>query len=188
MSEPFIGEIRPFAFPFYPGDDYWLPCNGQTVAVAQYQALFSIIGTIYGPQPTQQTFVLPNLNGAAGQVGLPMLGKGAGPGLSNYNLAQKTGVQTVQLSPTQMPPHNHTITAINAPASGTYSAPTAASHLSRSFVGSGVANAYSDKTPTVTMGASTLSVAGSGQVHNNMQPYLGVLYAIAVNGVYPVPA
>lgn len=186
MSEPFIGEIRPFAFPFYPGDDYWLPCNGQAVSVQQYPGLFSIIGTRFGPQPNQQTFVLPNLNGAAGQVGLPMLGMGQGPGLSNYSLAQKTGVQSVTLTSLQMPPHNHTVTAINAPASGMYPVPTTASHLSRYGYNGNMANAYSDSAPTVTLNPSTLSAAGSGQAHDNMQPYLGVLYAIAVNGVYPV--
>ena len=36
-----------------------------------------------------------------------------------------------------------------------------------------------------TMGASALLVQGSGQPHNNRQPYLAVTFIIALQGVFP---
>ena len=59
--EPFLGEIRLFAFTFPPKG--WAECNGQTMAINQNQALFSILGTTYGGNGVT-TFALPNLQGA----------------------------------------------------------------------------------------------------------------------------
>ena len=188
MSDPFIGEIRAFAFSFYPGDGNWLPCNGQSVNISDYQALYAVIGNIYGGQPNQQNFVLPNLNGAAiqaYQVGMPMLGAGLGPGLSNYPLGEQIGDQVIQLNESQIPAHNHTVTGIIAETGGTYPIPTAASHLSRYFVETKVCNVYTDQVSTAYLNPATLASSGTGQDHDNMQPYLAVIYAIAVNGVFP---
>ncbi|MET4721709.1 microcystin-dependent protein [Bradyrhizobium japonicum] len=60
MSDPFVGEIRLFAFPRVPNG--WLACNGQSVSIAEYQTLYAIIGTIYGGDG-QTTFNLPDLQG-----------------------------------------------------------------------------------------------------------------------------
>ena len=46
MSEPFVGEIRMFAGNFAPNG--WAFCDGQLLAVSQNDALFSLLGTIYG--------------------------------------------------------------------------------------------------------------------------------------------
>jgi len=46
MSEPFLGEIRAFSFGFVPKG--WAACAGQLLAINQNQALFSILGTMYG--------------------------------------------------------------------------------------------------------------------------------------------
>lgn len=46
MSEPFVGEIRMFAGNFAPRG--WAFCDGQLLAVSQNDALFSLLGTIYG--------------------------------------------------------------------------------------------------------------------------------------------
>jgi len=186
MSDPYIGEIRPFAFSFYPGDGNWLPCYGQTVAIAQYQALYAVIGNTYGPS-TSTTFTLPNLNA------IPMLGTGQGPSTSNYALGQKTGVQTVTLNQNQMPSHSHTVTGINAPPTGTYPAPIAAtSHLSRLYdTGGTLMFAYTDQplaaSPATLAAAALTPFVGGNQAHDNMQPWLGFTFAIAVNGVFPIP-
>lgn len=51
-------------WPYYTNfDGYIKPCNGQLLSIAQYNALFSIIGTTYGGDGVT-TFALPNLNGA----------------------------------------------------------------------------------------------------------------------------
>jgi microcystin-dependent protein len=181
MSNYYIGEIRAFAFAYYPGDSDWLPCNGQTVAINQYTALYSLIGNTYGPA-TSTTFTLPNLNG------IPMLGTGQGTGLSSYVLGQKTGQPTVTLTETQMPAHNHTVTGINATVANTYPTPIAnTSHLSRAISAGKVDVAYSDQAAGATLATAALTpFVGSGQAHDNHQPNLALTFAIAVNGDYPI--
>ncbi|AEG01987.1 phage tail protein [Methylomonas methanica] len=186
MSDPYIGEIRPFAFGYYPGDDNWLPCDGATVSIQQYQALFAVIGTLYGGNGSS-TFRLPNL------PGLAMLGTGQGPGLQNHTLGQQSGQTYVTLNENQMPPHNHTVTGINAKTADTYSAPNNVSRLSRYFSSGTVNFAYTDQ--ALTAGASLSEdtftpYTGGGtdaQPHDNRQPWLAFTYAIACNGIFPVP-
>ena len=60
MSEPFLAEIRIFSFNFAPKT--WALCNGQLMPINQYQALFSLLGTMYGGDG-RTTFALPNLHG-----------------------------------------------------------------------------------------------------------------------------
>ena len=60
MSEPFVGEIRMFAGNFAPRG--WAFCDGQLLAVSQNDALFSLLGTIYGGDG-RTTFGLPDMRG-----------------------------------------------------------------------------------------------------------------------------
>jgi microcystin-dependent protein len=55
-----IGRVMPFAGNFDPGG--FLECNGQLLSIAQYTALFSILGTTYGGDGVT-TFALPDLRG-----------------------------------------------------------------------------------------------------------------------------
>jgi microcystin-dependent protein len=57
-----LGSIVRFAFNFTPSG--WLLCNGQTLDISTYQALYSLIGTRFGGNGTSN-FCLPNLNNAA---------------------------------------------------------------------------------------------------------------------------
>ena len=107
MSQPFMGEIRTFGFPFAPRG--WAQCNGQLMAIQQNQALFSILGTTYGGDGVQ-TFGLPNLKGRT------TIGFGNGPGLSPYALGQTGGEESHTLNFQEIPQHNHTITVSNAAA------------------------------------------------------------------------
>ena len=59
MSDPFVGEIKCVGFTYAPVG--WEFCNGQTMAIAQNQALFSLLGTRFGGDG-KTTFQLPNLN------------------------------------------------------------------------------------------------------------------------------
>jgi len=59
--DPFLAQIKLFAFQFAPMD--WVACEGQILQIAQYSALFALIGTTYGGNGTT-TFALPNLKGA----------------------------------------------------------------------------------------------------------------------------
>ena len=55
---PMLAEMMLFAGPYVP--EGWLECNGQTLNINNYNALFSLLGTTYGGDG-QNTFGLPNL-------------------------------------------------------------------------------------------------------------------------------
>src|SRR5476651_368812 len=60
MSSPFIGEIRLVGFNFAPVN--WAFCDGQIMSIAQNEALFDLLGTIYGGDGVT-TFAIPDLRG-----------------------------------------------------------------------------------------------------------------------------
>ena len=60
MADPYICEIR--LFPFGNVPQGWTPCQGQTMQIQQYQAMYSLLGTQYGGNGTT-TFMLPDLRG-----------------------------------------------------------------------------------------------------------------------------
>src|SRR2546423_13284892 len=98
MAEPFLAEIRIFGGNFAPLN--WAFCNGQILAISQYTALFSLVGTTYGGNGTT-TFGLPNLQGSA-----PM-GCGAGPGLPPRVEGEQSGEMAVSLMISERPTHQH---------------------------------------------------------------------------------
>jgi microcystin-dependent protein len=168
--DPYIGEIRIFAGNFAPRG--WALCNGQILSIAQNTALFSLLGTTYGGNG-QTTFALPNLQGRA-----PMH-PGQGPGLTPRVLGESSGINTVTLLTNEMPAHTHALTASSSPASARN--PTG-NPLARSRNG----NAYQTTIQNlVPLAAQAVSLAGSGQPHNNMQPYLALNFIIALQGIYP---
>ena len=84
-QEPLLGEIRMFAGNFAPRG--WALCDGQLLAVQQNDALFSVLGTIYGGDG-RTTFALPDLRGRV------PIHAGTGPGLSRKRLGQRGGAET----------------------------------------------------------------------------------------------
>jgi microcystin-dependent protein len=72
--DSFVGAIFSFGFNFAPYG--WAQCNGQLLPIASNEALFSLIGTIYGGDG-QTTFGLPNLQGRT------PIGTGQGPGTAH---------------------------------------------------------------------------------------------------------
>jgi microcystin-dependent protein len=171
MSEQFIGEIRIFAGNFAIRS--WAFCDGQLLPIAQNTALFSILGTIYGGDG-RTSFGLPNLQGRA-----PMH-PGNGPGLSPKRLGEIGGAETVTLSPAQMPSHTHNVSASTFPASSTL--PSSNTQFARSAGGF----AYDDTGGVdVPLDQASIENSGSGQAHNNIQPYLTVNYIICLQGIFP---
>jgi len=176
-SEPFIAEIKMFGGNFAPrGYAY---CDGQLLAIAQNAALFSLLGTTYGGDG-RTTFGLPDLRGRTA------IGPRQGPGLSNYSLGSRGGVEQVTLSSAHMPAHTHAATAtVHATSTaGTSAVPTDNIMASKSRT-----NIYSDAAPDVTMNAAAVTVsnasAGSGLAHENRMPYIAINHIIALIGVYP---
>src|SRR6478752_293489 len=82
MPDPLIGEIRCFGFDFVPNG--WASCAGQPMPINQNQALFSLLGTMYGGDG-RTTFNLPDLRGRV------PLSFGQGSGLSPYTQGQVGG-------------------------------------------------------------------------------------------------
>src|SRR5512145_2318854 len=97
MAEPFLGEIRLMSFNFPPKG--WALCNGQLLPIAQNQALFALMGTMYGGNG-QTTFALPNLRGRA------PVGIGAG-----HQQGEQAGATAVTLNSAQIPQHTHSFNA-----------------------------------------------------------------------------
>lgn len=171
MPDPFIGEIIMFAGNFAPRG--WALCEGQLLSISSNQALFSILGTTYGGDG-RTTFALPDLRGRA------PIQPGAGPGLTNRQLGQKGGGETVTLTTGEIPSHSHTVNASTE--RGSQTAPTG--HVltepkdSNDLI-------YTADAPNTTMSASMIANTGGGGAHNNMQPFLGINFIIALVGVFP---
>jgi len=173
MSNPFLAEIRIFTAGFAPKG--WAQCDGQLMPISQNTALFSLLGTTYGGDG-KSNFALPNLQGSA-----PMQA-GQGPGLTLRDLGETAGEQTVTLLQTEMPAHSHG--ALGATGS-TSASPVGNAWASGGKLGGG--NVYTPSVPAnnVQMNPFALSIAGGSQPHNNMQPFLGLNFIIALQGVFP---
>jgi microcystin-dependent protein len=171
MSSPFVAEIRMVGFNFAPTG--WALCAGQLMPISQNTALFSLLGTFYGGDG-KSTFALPNL-----QDNVP-IGQGQSTTGSQYFIGEESGVPFVTLLSTEMPLHNHNYTAHAAdPADNTAPGPTLV------FAQSTNGKAYVDAAPNVNFNLQHLSVAGGSLPHNNMMPYLTILYIIALQGIFP---
>lgn len=162
MAEPFLSEIRVMSFNFAPKG--WAQCNGQLLPINQNQALFSLLGTVYGGDG-RQTFGLPDLRGRT-----PIhVGDG-------HNLGERGGEQAHTLSTAEVPTHTHVMNASSTAAET--NTPT-----TNAYLGS-VANAYGPPTNLVALTPAVTTVGGS-QAHLNMQPYLTLNFCIALQGIFP---
>jgi microcystin-dependent protein len=178
MDQPFIGTIAAVGFNYAPYG--WAFCDGRLLPIAQYSALFSLLGTTYGGNGTS-TFGLPDLRGRIA------LGMGAGPGLDNYVIGQNAGTNTVTLTSDQMPAHTHNAALpSNATASGSTPSPSASvGYAVPPPDGSGNPLNFYGPADNVTKLTATLAIAGAGMPHQNIQPSLGVNYIIALQGIFP---
>lgn len=169
MSEPFVGEIRMFAGNFAPRG--WAFCDGQLLAVSQNDALFSLLGTIYGGDG-RTTFGLPDMRGR-----LP-IHAGHGPGLSERRLGAKAGAENVTLTVNQMPSHGHPMQANTA--TGTQLSPE--NNVTASSIN---AQIYFEINQDTNFRSDALTNVGGSRSHPNEMPYLCVHFIIALFGIYP---
>lgn len=170
MSEPFVGEIRMFAGNFAPRG--WAFCDAQLLAVSQNDALFSLLGTIYGGDG-RTTFGLPDLRGR-----IP-IHAGDGPGLSSRRLGSKAGSENVTLTVNQLPSHSHAMMATTNPATET----RAAGNVTASDL---AVDAYFDSPPSAaSLASGAITGVGGSRSHTNLQPYLCIHFIIALFGIYP---
>ncbi len=177
MTQPFIGEIQMFGFNFNPRG--WAFCNGALLPISQNTALFSLLGTTYGGNG-QTTFQLPNFAGRAGNQ------RGQGPGLSPRVTGEAFGVNTVTLTSNQIPAHTHQL-RLYAQNNAAFRAgsPSANSALSVSSLAAAT-SFLPNGSPSTTFAPQMVQASqGGGQPHQNQQPYLGVNFCIALQGIYP---
>jgi microcystin-dependent protein len=169
MADPFVAEIRVFGFNFAPTG--WARCDGQLLPINQNQALFSLLGTSFGGNGTNN-FALPDLGDRFA------LGAGAGPGLTPRSVGETGGTATVALQMTEMPQHGH---ALNATASPALTSPAAAAQAPTAN-GAAVYRTPGVVTP---MAGESLGVVGGGNPHENRPPYLALNFCIALQGIFP---
>ncbi len=169
--EPFIGQVILFGGNYAPTG--WAFCSGQLMSIAQYSALFAILGTTYGGDGIQ-TFALPDLRGRA-----PLhVGASPGPGQPAYTLGERGGSETVTLVQQQLPLHAHTVTAaVSSEAASTNQPGNNVFGSGQFYQAAGNADG--------ALGGIKSSAAGSNIPHNNMQPYTAMNYIIALEGIFP---
>jgi microcystin-dependent protein len=172
MSEPFIGQIIMFGGNFAPRG--WALCDGQLLPIAQYSALFSILGTTYGGDG-RTTFALPDLRGRV------PVHEGNGAGLDPISLGEKGGANTHTLTANQMPSHHHQFAIPCNNAEGNQDGPV--NHYPASNENEALYNNAAGTNQTMAP-MQTVNTGGS-QPFNLMQPFLAVNFIIALVGTYP---
>lgn len=213
MSEPFIGEIIMFAGNFAPRG--WAFCAGQILPIAQNTALFSILGTTYGGNGQTTFALpdlrgrVPTGQGQG--PGLPAvdLGEIAGTPTTTLTInqlpahnhaavfqgtASQVGAPTIDVGTAAAgalvnPTNGSTsyLTAVTAATSGgdsvdfqgLYTSTAPATGAKGSLGG---VNGGGTVTPTGTV---TVGVAGNGLPFSITQPYLGINFIIATQGIFP---
>ena len=172
-SEPYLGSIAMFGGNFAPRG--WALCAGQLLPIAQNTALFSILGTTFGGDG-RVTFGLPDLRGR-GPVGM-----GQGPGLSNIQLGELAGAENVTLLTSNLPAHNH---AINCDNTGSTAAQPGGLLPGMAGDRSSSMNVYSSNPANAQMNPQTVGLTGSNLPVAIRDPFLGINFIIATEGIFP---
>lgn len=162
MASPFLGEIRLMSFNFPPKG--WAFCSGQLLPINQNQALFALLGTMYGGDG-RTTFALPDFRGR-----LPWHFN------ASYPQGTRTGEEAHTVLASEMPAHTHLAyassnTADQANPTGNYWA-------------NGGTAAYAPSADSTLAGPAIGSTGGS-QPHENRQPFLVISFCIALTGIFP---
>ena len=163
MAEPFLGEVRLMSFNFAPKG--WALANGQLLPINQNQGLFALLGTTYGGDG-RVNFALPDIRGR-----VPMH-QGGG-----FTLGQRGGEEAHTINQQETPTHNHFVNVSNANADG----------LPTGNYFAAANNAYHTAPANTNLAPNSITNTGGSQPHNNMQPYLTISFAIALQGIFPSP-
>jgi len=174
QAEPLLGQMMLFGGNFCPRG--WADAAGTLLAINSNQALFSLLGTMYGGDG-RTTFGLPDLRGRA------PISLGSGPGLPSYpTQGAKGGTTSFTLTVNTMPSHNHigTMRASNLPGD-------TANPNDNSLATTAGENIYHTGAPAVNMDVGTVVVANSGGSFpvNKLSPYLVMRWCVATVGVFP---
>jgi microcystin-dependent protein len=168
VAEAFIGEIRMMAFTFAPKG--WAQCNGQLLPINQNQALFSLLGTMYGGNG-QTNFALPDLRGRT------PIHMGSG-----FTQGQRAGEEAHTLTIGELPAHSHFVQASSGgPDASGGNSPAPTKTLSATSTG----QLYGPYANVQNMSPSMIGNAGGSQPHANMMPSMVIGMCIALIGIFP---
>lgn len=171
----------------------WALCAGQLLAISQFTAVFSLIGTIYGGDG-RTTFRLPDLRGRV------PIGAGQSPGTSLYMQGTLQGSETHTLNVLEMPVHNHSASAnmiveIEASTSDANSAiPTAGSVLSKTVDATNFGDIHIYGPAGGTMvplaggavgGSVIIGNTGGSQSFPILQPLQVIQFIFCMQGIFP---
>ncbi|NGP90240.1 phage tail protein [Fodinibius halophilus] len=177
----------------------WSQCGGQQIAISQYTAVYSLIGTTYGGDG-RTSFALPDLRGRA------PIGYGQSPGTSHYPLGSKAGTEERTLTVLEMPSHTHTANTESLSSSVAASSETEGDSTEpgpNKVLAKGVvpqsgpnprrdANIYVDSSKADTTiqggdvtGSITNSTTGEGQPFSTLQPVTAINYIFCMQGIFP---
>jgi microcystin-dependent protein len=165
MPTPFMGELKIMSCNFAPQG--WAMCNGQLLPIAQNQALFSLLGTMYGGNGSTN-FALPDLRGR-----IPMH---VGPG-NAHTQGERGGEQAHTVSTAELPTHAHFFSGTHNAADTVLPAGATLANVN--------ANTYAPPTNLTSINPATVVTTGGSQPHNNMSPFLALTFCIALSGVFP---
>lgn len=147
------GTILPYALggAINPNTGY-LSCDGAAVSRVTYAALFTYIGTTWGPGDSINTFNVPDLRGRG------LIGAGTGTGLTARVVGQTMGEESHVLLAAELPNPAYTVKVL---------------------VGSiGAAGGLAAQGVSTTDGTLALSIPGNNTPHNNMQPSAVITWVI----------
>ncbi len=171
-----LAEVRMFAGNFSPRG--WQFCNGQLLSIAQWTAVFALVGTTYGGNG-QTTFGLPDFRGRLA------VGTGNGAGLTSVQLGEQSGFNTTTLLSINLPAHNHQVSGNITPQAATDGA--LVTDPTGKYTGPGLF--YTGATDLVGKASIAVNlpttIAGSNSPVSIMQPYLGMNYIFCVEGIFP---
>ncbi|HEX7282006.1 MAG TPA: tail fiber protein [Vicinamibacterales bacterium] len=163
MADPFLGEIKILSFAFAPKG--WALCNGQLLPINQNQALFALLGTMYGGNG-QTNFALPDLRARTPIHFSPAIPQGS-----------SGGADEVTLTEGELAAHGHLRATSNQATSASPVGNVLANAVRR-----GIAAFADPASPVVMVGAQSV---GGGQPHDNRQPSLVLSFTIALVGIFP---
>lgn len=164
MSDPFLGEIKIVSFNYAPKG--WASCNGQFLPINQNQALFSLLGTMYGGNG-QTTFALPDFRG---RVPIHVGG--------GFTQGQRGGEQAHTVTTSELPTHMHTAQVQPANANS-------ANPVNTVLAGIPTFAYRSNLSALTTLHPQSVTNVGGSQPHENRQPYLVLNFVVALQGIFP---
>jgi microcystin-dependent protein len=167
-----LGEIRMFAGNVVPA--IYTSCDGQAVQTSVYTSLFAIIGDIYGGDPGEGTFNLPDLRQRAA------LSAGKGDGMNtDYEVGDQGGAATVTLTEHETPGHTHLAQTSYA---GSFKEPERSMWAIPGLFHPPTFYAV-ELGFGVLMNPICFASSGGGRAHNNLMPYMALVFCIALKGV-----